>query len=129
MMCLCTRWPQLTSPFALANGSGPSKHFKLSLEHDYIEFDLPSGEVGIHISSINSTIAFTPDMTIKTEIQYDNISEALSFFTRFSWEPTPEREIFLSFGHTAIIEAETFPRDFTSLGSGLSLRLGHTFRM
>ena len=107
----------------------PSKHIELSAGYDYIDFDLPSGNVGIHIASADSTIAFTPDMTIKTEVQYDNISEAFTFFTRFSWEPIPEREIFLSFGHTALINADDFPRDFRSLGSGVALRLGHTFRM
>ena len=107
----------------------PTKHLELAAEHEYLEFDLPQGDIGIHISSINTTIAFTPDMSIKTEIQYDNISEGLTFFSRFSWEPQPEREIFLSFGHTAIIDRVQFPRDFTSQGSSLALRLGHTFRM
>ncbi len=107
----------------------PSKHFEIEAEHEYIEFDLPMGEVGIHIASIESTIAFTPDMFINTEIQYDNISEGFTFFSRFSWEPQPHQEVFLSFGHSAIIESEDFPRDFVSQGSSLALRLGHTFRM
>ncbi len=107
----------------------PSRFFEVAAGHEYLEFDLPSGEIGIHIASFDSTIAFTPDMTIKTEVQYDNISEAFTFFSRFSWEPVPEREIFLSFGHTAIIDRQDFPRDFVSQGSSLALRLGHTFRM
>ena len=107
----------------------PTKHFELSTGYDLLKFDLPTGEIDIHIASINSTIAFTPDMTIKTEVQYDNISESFTYFSRFIWEPMPEREIFLSFGHTALIGRESFPRDFTSLGSSLALRLGHTFRM
>jgi len=107
----------------------PTRFFEIRAEHEYRKFDLPAGEVGIHIASIDSTIAFTPDMSIKTEIQYDNISESFTFFSRFSWEPVPEREIFLSFGHTAIIDAQDFPRDFTSQSSSLALRLGHTLRM
>ncbi len=107
----------------------PSKHFELSTGYDLLQFDLPTGDIAIHIASINSTIAFTPDMSIKTEIQYDNISESFTYFSRFVWEPIPEREIFLSFGHSALIDRQNFPRDFTSLGSSLALRLGHTFRM
>lgn len=107
----------------------PSKHLELTAEHEYLDFDLPSGQIGIHVASVNSTIAFSPDMAINTELQYDNISEAFTFFSRFSWEPTPEREIFLSFGHTATIERVAFPDEFRSLGSSLALRLGHTFRM
>ncbi len=107
----------------------PSKHFELSTGYDLLQFELPTGDIDIHIASINSTIAFTPDMTIKTEVQYDNISQSFTYFSRFTWEPLPEREIFLSFGHTALINRENFPRDFTSLGSSLALRLGHTFRL
>ncbi len=107
----------------------PSKHFELSTSYNLLQFELPTGDVSIHIASINSTIAFTPDMTIKTEVQYDNISQSFTYFSRFTWEPVPEREIFLSFGHTALINRENFPRDFTSLGSSLALRLGHKFRL
>lgn len=107
----------------------PNRFIELAAEYSYSEFDLPSGQIGIHIAAIDSVIAFTPDMTIKTEVQYDNISEAFTFFSRFSWEPIPEREIFLSFGHTALIDRRDFPRDFASQGTSLALRLGHTFRM
>jgi len=110
-------------------GLRPTRHFEFEAEHEFVRFDLPSGEIGIHIASVNSTIAFTPDMSIKTEIQYDNISKVFTFFSRFRWEPAPEREIFLSFGHTALIDRVNFPRDFTSQSSSLSLRLGHTFRL
>lgn len=127
------RWGGIYDGDLLEISSGlslrPSRFLELGGEYSYFEFDLPSGDIGIHIASIDSTIAFTPDMTIKTEVQYDNISEAFTFFSRFSWEPVPEREIFLSFGHTAIIDRRNFPRDFVSQGSSLALRLGHTFRM
>jgi len=107
----------------------PNRFIELAAEYEYIDFDMPSGQIGIHIASLDSVIAFTPDMTIKTEVQYDNISQAFTFFSRFSWEPIPEREVFLSFGHTALIDRVDFPRDFRSQGSSLALRLGHTFRM
>ena len=107
----------------------PNKHFELDAEYEFIDIDLPSGQIGIHIASLETTLAFTPDMFINTEVQYDNISEGLTFFSRFSWEPRPHQEVFLSLGHSAIIERDTFPREFVSQGSSLSLRLGHTIRM
>ncbi|MHA7872419.1 MAG: DOMON domain-containing protein, partial [Hyphococcus sp.] len=107
----------------------PSKYFELTAEHEYLDFDLPTGEIGVHIGSVNSTIAFSPRIAINTEIQYDNISESLAFFSRFRWEPVPEREIFFSIGHSAMIERDTFPREFVSQGSSFALRLGHIFRL
>lgn len=107
----------------------PSKHLRLSGEYEYQKFDLSSGELGIHIATATSTIAFTSRMNLQTDVQYDNISENFTWFSRFVWEPIPEREIFLSFGHTALIEREDFPREFRSQGTSLAVRLGHTFRL
>lgn len=107
----------------------PSKHVEFEVEHEFIDIELPSGEIGIHIASVDTTLAFTPNLFINTEMQYDNISEGFSLFSRLSWEPRPHQEVFLSFGHSALIERDTFPREFVSQGSSLALRLGHTFRM
>jgi len=107
----------------------PSKYVELRAEHEYLDFDLPTGEIGVHIGSVNSTIAFSPRIAINTEIQYDNISESFAFFSRFRWEPVPEREIFFSIGHSALVERDTFPREFVSSSSSFALRLGHVFRL
>lgn len=107
----------------------PSRFFRLEGDYGFTQFDLPGGKLGIHIASIENTIAFTPDMTLKTDFQYDNISESFSVFSRFSWEPKPTQEVFLAFGHGALIEREDFPRNYRSQGSSISLRLGHTFRL
>ncbi len=106
----------------------PSKHFTLFAGHEFAKFSLPSGEVDIHVGILGATIAFTPSMFLKTDIQYDNISENLTYFSRFTWEPTPEREIFVSFGHAATIERDNFPESFRAQGSSLALRLGNTLR-
>ncbi|NNE40627.1 MAG: carbohydrate binding family 9 domain-containing protein [Marinicaulis sp.] len=107
----------------------PSKHIELEVEYDYTKFDLPSGEVGIHVASIESVVSFTPDMFIATDIQYDNISENFTLFSRFIWEPQPEQEVFISLGHTGTIREDDFPSSFRSVGTGVALRLGHTIRM
>ena len=107
----------------------PSRFFRLEGDYEFTKFDLPGGELGIHIATIENTIAFTPDMSLKTDLQYDNISESFSVFSRFSWEPKPTREIFIAVGHGATIQRENFPRSYRSTGSSISLRLGHTFRL
>lgn len=127
------RWGGIYDGDYLQIGTGlqlrPSRRIEFSVEHDFFKFDLPSGEVGIHVTAIDTTIAFTPDMSLRTEVQYDNISEGLTFFSRFTWEPTPEQEIFIAFGHSAILQQERFPGDFQSRNSSLALRLGRIFRL
>jgi hypothetical protein len=107
----------------------PSRHFNVSLEYLYTQFSLPSGSIGVHVAAVGSTIAISPDMSIRTDVQYDNISENFTFLSRFVWNPVPEREIFVSFGETAVIERDRFPQSFRAQGSNLSVRLGHTFRL
>jgi len=107
----------------------PSKHFRIGARYDLTRFDLPTGDLDVHVGVITSTIAFTPTMFIATDVQYDNISENFTFFSRFTWEPKPEREIFISFGHSAVIEEDRFPASFRAQGSSFAVRLGHTFRL
>jgi hypothetical protein len=117
--------------FFQANGGlqlQPSRHFQLGADYSYTEFDLPSGAVGIHVIAVNTSIVFTPDMVIRTDVQYDNISESFTFFSRLIWEPTPEREVFISFGHTALIDRTNFPDSFRAQGSNVAVRLGQTMR-
>lgn len=106
----------------------PSRHVRLSAEYEYSKFFLPAGEIGIHVAALAATFAFSPTISLKTDIQYDNISEEFTLFSRFRWEPTPEREIFLSFGHTATLESESFPGAFRSEASSFALRFGHRLR-
>ncbi|MEL7492190.1 MAG: carbohydrate binding family 9 domain-containing protein [Pseudomonadota bacterium] len=106
----------------------PNRFFRFEGNYEFTDFDLPGGRLGVHIASIEKTIAFTPDMTLRTEIQYDNISEALSVFSRFSWEPRPTREMFVSLAHGALIQRENFPQSYRSQATGGSIRLGYTFR-
>ncbi|MEQ8750906.1 MAG: carbohydrate binding family 9 domain-containing protein [Amphiplicatus sp.] len=107
----------------------PSRYLRIVGEYAYKDFSLPGGDIGIHVAAIASTIAFTPRMSLKTDIQYDNISENFTFFSRFSWEPRPEQEVFLSFGHSSVIDREDFLHSFRSKASSVALRLGHTLRM
>lgn len=107
----------------------PNRHFNLTARYSLTQFDLPTGYLAVHVGTIESIVAISPTMFVRSDIQYDNISEAFTFLSRFSWEPTPEREIFISLGHTALIEEDRFPESFRAQGTGLALRLGHTFRM
>jgi hypothetical protein len=107
----------------------PNRYFSVRGDYELVRFDLPTGDLDIHVGVIGSTIAINPRMFIRTDIQWDSVSEAFSMLSRFSWEPIPEREIFISFGHTALIEEDRFPQSFRAQGSSLALRIGHTFRM
>ncbi len=107
----------------------PNRHLRFAAEYSYTDFSLPAGNIGIHIGVIQSVIAFSPTLSLKTDVQYDNISENFAYFSRLNWEPRPEQEVFVSFGHSAVIERDDFLRSFHSRASSFAVRLGHTLRM
>ena len=89
-----------------------SKHFRLTATHNMEKFDLPAGKLTVHIGSLDSSINFTPDMQIDTQMQYDNISERFSFSARYRWFPRPETEVFIAVGQTADMKSSRFPGHF-----------------
>ena len=106
----------------------PNERINLGLEYSVETFDLPSGKLAVHVAAINSTLAFSPWMTLQTDVQYDNISERFTWFSRFRWEPTPAREVFVSLGHDATIDRNRIPGSFRAQGTRLGVRLGQTLR-
>ena len=105
-----------------------SKHFRLTAKHNMEKFELPTGNLTVHIGSLDGSINFTPDMQIDTQMQYDNISERFSFSARFRWFPQPETEIFIAVGQSADMESSNFPGHFDPDQTQVLIRLGHTFR-
>ena len=105
-----------------------SKYFRLTARHNMEKFDLPAGNLTVHIGSLDSSINFTPDMQIDTQMQYDNISERFSFSARYRWFPQPETEVFIAVGQTADMNSSEFPGHFDADRTEVTLRLGHTFR-
>ena len=105
-----------------------SKHFRLTAKHNMEKFELPTGNLTVHIGSLDGSINFTPDMQIDTQMQYDNISERFSFSARYRWFPRPETEIFIAVGQSADMESSNFPGHFDPDQTQVTIRLGHTFR-
>ncbi|HXI87533.1 MAG TPA: carbohydrate binding family 9 domain-containing protein [Parvularculaceae bacterium] len=106
----------------------PNKHFRLKVSHEYTKFSLPSGEIGIHTFTAGAVVPISAEMRINADIQYDNISQNFTFLGRFSWEPRPEDEVFVSLGHAALIDRNAIPGSFRSEATSFALRLGHTLR-
>ena len=102
----------------------PSRFFSITLEHEINRIDLPTGDVTIHVSAVNSVISLTPNAQFVSQLQYDNISEGFGYSGRFRWELRPETEIFLALTHSALTDLQ----DFRSQTSGAALRIGNTFR-
>ncbi len=104
----------------------PDDTLTFSGRHIMQQIELPTGHVAIHIGSIDAALNFTPDMQIRMQAQYDNISQDLGYSVRYRWEFQPGSELLVAVGDDATL---------TSLGhydshlSQVSIRIGHLFRV
>ncbi|MBI3677916.1 MAG: carbohydrate binding family 9 domain-containing protein [Proteobacteria bacterium] len=103
----------------------PNETVTLTATHTMQIIDLPTGHVAIHAGSLDFALNFTPDMQVRTQVEYDNISRDLEFSVRYRWEFAPGSELLVVAGDDANFNG----RLFASHVSGLSVRLGHTFRL
>lgn len=106
----------------------PNRNFDISAAYSRTDINVPGGDVSVQVGSVDAVVNLSPKLSISTQTQYDNISNSLSFFGRMRWEVRPEKEIFLSVGHGAIIDDSDFGRNFRSIQSQAIFRLSNTYR-
>jgi hypothetical protein len=102
----------------------PSTYFEITAGRETNAIDLPSGEVDIHLATVDAAVNFTPDMQIALQAQYDNISENFGLSVRYRWEYRPGNELFIGLGQSALIA----DRSFIGQATQATIRLGYTFR-
>jgi hypothetical protein len=111
------------------NGSftwNQSRYFSMSLHYDWNDIELPQGDFTTRLSSVNSQVAFSPNLYWISLIQYDNVSEEIGINTRLQWVPRAGQEAFIVLNHNM----QDFDQDnrFNTAFSELSLKFRYTFR-
>jgi hypothetical protein len=86
---------------------------------------MPTGNLAIHIASLDTSVNFTPDMQLRGQVQYDNIGKNLELSLRYRWEFQPGSELLVVLGDDATLSG----RYYQSHVSQFSVRLGKTFRL
>jgi hypothetical protein len=105
----------------------PNRYFEIRPGYEGEFIRLPTGNVNIHILTIESVANFTPDMQLAVEVQWDNISQGFTFSGRYLWEYSPGNELFVGLGQTAILPTLSASR-FEPQTTLFSVRLGRTFQ-
>jgi len=102
----------------------PNSTWDIGASQVFQNINLPTGDLQIQIYALDLTLNFTPDMQIRTQGQYDNISQAFGMSVRYRWEFAPGSEFFAALGESADIVGTHYSSQ-TSQGS---VRIGHTMR-
>jgi hypothetical protein len=103
----------------------PNETVSLGLRHVMQDMKMPGGNVTIQVGAVDASFNFTPDMYVRTQVQYDNISQAFALSVRYRWEFAPGTELLVVAGDDATLDAHRYQ----SHQSQLSVRLGKTFRL
>jgi hypothetical protein len=106
----------------------PSPRFRSSTGFNIQEIDLPipGGKFSTRILNTTFDVAFSPELSWTTLIQYDNVSEIMGLNLRLNWIPQAGRELFFVINHNL----QDFDEDnrFHSLTSDVIAKASYTFR-
>ncbi len=103
----------------------PDDTFSVSGRHVMQQISMPGGNVAIHIAALDLSVNFTPDMEMRGQVQYDNISKAMALSFRYRWEFEPGSELLVVLGDDATLSGTYYQSHVTNF----SIRLGKTFRL
>jgi hypothetical protein len=106
----------------------PNDTWEISPGYSAAYIDLPTGSVSIHVPSMKINLNFSPDMTIRSEAQYDNLSHSFSLAVRYRWEYSPGAEFFAAAGENSLITNRLWHSHYASQTTQASVRIGHTLR-
>ncbi|MBP6013743.1 MAG: hypothetical protein KBA31_16065 [Alphaproteobacteria bacterium] len=90
--------------------------------------DLPTGSVSIYVPDLRVNLNFSPDMTIQSQVQFDNLSNTFSGSVRYRWEYLPGSEFFAALGENAQVSERLLNPHYASQTTQAVVRIGHTFR-
>ncbi len=105
-------------------GFKPNKHFYGGFSYWMSDIKLPWGNFTARILSAQLIFKFTPDLSIKNLIQYDNDSEILGIYSKLRWIVSEGDEFFLVVQHNWEKQMD----EFEPFNWRVDLKYKHTFR-
>ena len=106
----------------------PNETWSFNIQHDMQFIDLPTGSVNVQIGAIEVITNFSPDMTLRTQVQYDNISQRFQLLMRYRWEYEPGQELFVALGDNSVLNGPFFNPNYIADNTKALIRLGHTWQ-
>jgi len=85
---------------AVSTGYKVSVPLFLGLEYERNRVELQQGQFTVNVSRLNANVLFSPEVTLYSFLQYDNLSRKLGWQSRFYWILDPGNEIILVWNST-----------------------------
>ena len=102
----------------------PIRYLLFQLEYSLNRIQLPQGDFDTRLASVRIQASLTPDLGWSNFVQYDNISDAVGFQSRITWEFRPGTKAFLVLNQNIDRDGG----DLTWIQSDLTAKVGVTLR-
>jgi hypothetical protein len=73
----------------------PITGLRLSADWEYTDASLREGDFQTHVLRADGTWAPTPDLSVRSQLQYDNLSGRVGYFGRLRWIVQPGSDLFV----------------------------------
>ncbi|NND78877.1 MAG: carbohydrate binding family 9 domain-containing protein [Maribacter sp.] len=120
-------WTGNISTLALGCTLRPAPGINLVGEYNYTKVTAENSGFNTNLFRMNLGLDFTPDISLSSNIQYDDISEVLGTNTRFRWIITPGTDVFFVYNHNWRNNPVLDKRFFT-VQQGGALKIVYTYR-
>lgn len=124
-------WTGNAAQSALSVGYKISVPINLVVDYEHNDVNLPVGNFTVDVYRINLDLLFSPDLTLKSFIQYDDESRRMGWQSRLQWIITPGNEILFAWNSIWSDPLERMDprfRDFTLAQSTTRLKINYNYR-
>ncbi len=124
-------WNGTADQIQLASGYKVSVPVSLELEFEHNNVHLPQGSFEVDVYRINFDLLFSPRLTLKSFIQYDDESRRIGWQSRLRWILKPGNEILFvwnSLWSDPLDRLNPHLQDFTLAQSTTRLKLNYNYR-
>lgn len=109
--------------FPNVSWSAPGGHFTASLVSGALWIYTPQGNGTVRVSELNLGYSFTPDLTLSTLTQYNNISHNVSENAILQWNIEPDRVFYFVWNHGLTLNPNLLQGQQTITGNTVVAKL------
>ena len=120
-------WTGDISTLVLGCTIRPAPGVNLAGEYNYAKVTAENSGFNTNLFRMDIGLDFTPDISLSSNIQYDDVSEVLGTNTRFRWIITPGTDVFFVYNHNWQNNPVLDKRLFT-IQQGGAMKIVYTYR-
>jgi hypothetical protein len=119
-------WSGTQTEFEIGATARPFPGINLGLDWEHNRVRLAEGDFNTHVLRFDGNVDLSPNLSLTSQLQYDNLSDRLGLFARVRWILEPGSDLFLVYTHNW--RTLDFDR-FSPQNAELAAKLTYTIRL